>query len=375
MELSGIDLHYVVQELMLVEGKVEKVYQGEDKHDILFMIYIQGQPKRYVRFVLPGILCMSPEKPSYPKDPPGFAMFLRKYLEGARITGIEQRGSDRLLFIHFRRSTEGKEVRTTLVAEFLHPGNLLLLESEGSAGQSEGNGRIINLMETQQYKDRTLRARQTYLPPPPSFDVLHASVEELIDRIAASTRDSIVTTLAITLGLGGIYAEEVLARAGISKHRNDLSTAEVHAVAQAVHAISRQPIQAHEDKTRAYPFLFQSRPMTPSPESAFSMAIARFAPERKSIVQDVARATVQTKLQRMLDAQRAQVAKFEEEIRSEQRKGERIYEEYALMQELLRIVHEARSKKQDIAEALAGYPQAKKYVPETGMLEIEVEDA
>jgi predicted ribosome quality control (RQC) complex YloA/Tae2 family protein len=115
--------------------------------------------------------------------------------------------------------------------------------------------------------------------------------------------------------------------------------------------------------------------MTPSPESAFSMAIARFAPERKSIVQDVARATVQTKLQRMLDAQRAQVAKFEEEIRSEQRKGERIYEEYALMQELLRIVHEARSKKQDIAEALAGYPQAKKYVPETGMLEIEVEDA
>jgi predicted ribosome quality control (RQC) complex YloA/Tae2 family protein len=365
IELSGLDLRYAVAELgQLKDAKVEKVFQSDtNKRDILFVMYLRDAPKIHLRFMLPGFVCTQKEKPATPQQPPGFSMFLRKYLSGTRLHSVEQRGFDRIIDMTFASKT----ATFHLIIELMQPGNMLLTDSEG---------RIINLLENAQYKDRTLRARQPYTAPP-SVDISALGDDELASRITVSTRDSIVTTLAINCQLGGIYAEEACIRAGIAKQRNDLSAAEVRQVVGAIRELFSQPLLAHCDEHRAYPFRLQSRLATQCSDTSFLTALSGFITEEepsKAEARQKQRASPQGKLQAIIDAQSQQAARLEAEIVQTQRKGERIFEEYQLMQEILQAVREAREKKQDIAKALARFPQVKAYRSETGELELEIDD-
>ena len=68
-----------------------------------------------------------------PQEPPVFCMALRKYLEGGRVTGIEQDGADRVLRIDVS-STWG---RLQLVAELMgRHSNLILLAEDGTILES-----------------------------------------------------------------------------------------------------------------------------------------------------------------------------------------------------------------------------------------------
>jgi predicted ribosome quality control (RQC) complex YloA/Tae2 family protein len=366
MELAGVELQYAVRELQsMVGAKVEKIFQSERKRDLLFIMYLRDSPKVHLRFVLPGIVCTVKTKPDYPTSPPGFAMFLRKYLSGTRLEAVEQAGLDRIIKLAFASKTE----KFTLVAEFLPPGNMLLLD---------GDGRIINLLEAQQTKDRSLRGRQPYVLPPAAINVLAMSDDELARHIIASTKDSLVTTLAINCSLGGIYAEEVCIRAEVAKHRNNLNTAEVQKVVAALREVLGQSLQAHTDGQRAYPFKLRSREVTPCEESSYLAALSSFITEEQ---QDKHEAKMQqrqapkNKLQNMIDAQTAQIKKCEEDAVTEQRKAELIFEEYQIVQEILQAAKHAREHKQNIEEALKKYPQVKNYKPATGEIEIELGDA
>lgn len=361
MELSSLDLHYVVQELQYLQGgKIEKIFQSDaNKRDLLFIIY--SQPRINLRFLLPGVIAAAKEKPNYPQSPPGFAMFLRKYLGGTRITAVRQRGFDRIMEIDLASKTDSY----TLLIELIPPGNMLLLDKEM---------RIINLIENQQFKDRQLRGRQPYIAPPPSFDIKDATEAGIAERIAVSTRDTIVTTLAIHLGLGGVYAEEVCARAGIAKHRNDLSNAEVKLIAHQVKEIALQPIAANTDGKRAYPFRMASRETKQSEETGFLSAIATFIEDAPADhVERKEHKVKKDKLQAIIDAQGKQATKLEEDAKSEQRKAERIYEEYQVLSEILHAAREARERKQSISEALKRFPQVKCYKDATGEIEVELE--
>src|SRR5215210_7209928 len=115
-ELTSLDVRYLARELSLMQGaKVEKIVQSdEDKRDLLFTLYHKDFPKIHLRFMLRGLVCTQDEKPgTYPKAPPGFAMFLRKYLGSARLAKAEQRGFDRILMLGFERGGESM----TLAAE------------------------------------------------------------------------------------------------------------------------------------------------------------------------------------------------------------------------------------------------------------------
>jgi predicted ribosome quality control (RQC) complex YloA/Tae2 family protein len=364
IELSSLDLRYAVAELsQLKDAKVEKVFQSStNKRDLLFVMYLRDAPKIHLRFMLPGFVCMQKEKPLYQQEPPGFSMFLRKYLSGTRLQSVEQRGFDRIINMTFASKTAVFH----LLIEFMAPGNMLLTDNEG---------RIINLLENQNYKDRTLRARQPYVAPP-STDIIALNDDELANRITVSTRDTIVTTLAIHCQLGGIYAEEVCARAGIAKQRNDLSSAEVARIVVAVRELFHLPILAHCDEKRAYPFKLASREAAQCPDTSFLLALSGFISEEpsKQEAKQKERASPKTKLQSIIDAQSQQAVKLEADIALNQRKGELLYEEYQQLQEILIAAREARAKKQDIGTALKKYPQVKAFRPETGEIEIEIGD-
>lgn len=358
-ELSSLDVYYAVKELQqLIGAKVEKIFQSDvNKKDVLFIMYLRDVPKIHLRFSLPGMICISQEKPDYPTQPPGFAMFLRKYLGGSRLQAIEQIGFDRIIKFTFATKTMTYE----LIVELMPPGNMLLLTE----------GRIMNLLENQQFKDRVLRGKQAYVLPP-SVDITKLSDEEMINRIMVSTKDSIVVTLAVNFSLGGVYAEEACARAGIVKTRNDLKAAEIGKIVHALRDLFDQPIQAHADEQRIYPFKLESKSVQPAKETSFLHAVAALLPVEHVEKKDEKRLPQQSKLQVIVDSQRQQITKFEEEITQNQRKGERIFEEYQLLQEILSVVHEARQTKKDIAEELKRFKQVKSYNNATGEIELEL---
>lgn len=362
VELSSIDVHYAVQELQLFVGaKVEKAYQGE-RHDVFLHLYCADTKKRNLRF-LPGLICSPVDKPVYPTQPPGFAMFLRKRVCGSRITKIEQVNSDRVIAF----TCEYKDSPPlTLIFELMPPGNIILVDETGN---------IINLLEQVQYKDRSLRARQAYVYPPAPYPITTISTEEFAKHIAASTKESIVKTLAMHCGMGGTYAEEACARAEIPKNRNDLSEQENMRVATAVHTTLHQPLLPSGDAQRIYPFPLVSKETTLC-NTTFLAAIATLIKDDVSDkeTKQQKRMSPKTKLQTLIDAQGAQLATLEQSMHDDQRKGELIYENYAPIQHVLETVRHAREKKQDIKSALAGMKGIVSYNDKNGELTVELED-
>ena len=365
LELSSLDIHYAVSDLSRLQGaKVEKIYQSDvNKRDLYFQFYCKDGGKLALRFMLPGLICTPKEKPVYPQLPPGFAMFLRKYLGGTRVENVEQQGFDRIMRITFASKTD----KYTLLVEFLAPGNMLLLDKEN---------KIINLLENQQFKDRTLRGKATYSPPPASFDIIGASDEELTHHLTMSTRESIVTTLAIHCSLGGIYAEEACVRAGLAKQRSDLKPDEIQQVITAIRSLFSQPISAHADAGRAYPFALQSKTTIAVEETSFLNALTAFiqedAPLTKLAAKQRDRSSPTTKLQMIIDAQKKQVTRFEEEVWKEQRKGELLFEQYQEVKALIDAAKHAREKKNDLNTALKSIPGFVSYNDKNAEMIIEL---
>lgn len=336
VELFSIDVHYAVQELQIFIGaKIEKAYQGE-RRDVFLHLYCADTKKRNLRF-LPGLICSPVDKPIYPTQPPGFAMFLRKRVCGSRITKIEQVNSDRVIAF----TCEYKDnTALTLIFELMPPGNIILLDETGT---------IINLLEQMQYKDRSLRARQLYVYPPAPYPITAINTEEFAKHITASTKESIVKTLAIHCGMGGTYAEEACVRAEIPKHRNDLSPEEILRVATAVHTTLHQPLLPSADSQRIYPFPLLSKETTLC-NTTFLTALATLVKDDVLSQDNKAqkKSSPKNKLQTLIDAQGAQLAALEQSMHEDQRRGELIYEHYSAVQQLLETVRHAREKKQDM---------------------------
>lgn len=366
MDLSSMDVWYVAKELQaFADAKVERIVQSDtNRRDVLFTLYLRDHPKLHLRFLLPGMIALLPTKPeAYPTVPPGFAMFLRKYLDGSRLVSASQKGFDRILEIRFSRA--GKEM--LLIIEMLPPGNMILVI----------DGQIRNLMENANFKDRTLRGGIPYAPPPPSLDLSLLSEEEIIEKISSGTRESIVKIIAIELGLGGVYAEEVCVRAGVEKTKNGLQGDEPRAIASAIKGLFEESIQpsTSADGMMVFPFPLQSRETIPCEEKIFLSALYRFAKSNNadSLVKETEKTSKrkQSKHEKLIVAQEAQLEQMERIAQESHRKGEIIFEQYQSVSEILFEVQSAREKKQNIASVLKKFPQVIRYDESNGTVEVE----
>ncbi len=167
-----------------------------------------------------------------PKEASTFAMTLRKYLANSVIEGIEQVSFDRIVEIKCRR----KEVYY-LVAELFGRGNIILTNEERG---------IITLRKVERHKDRMLLPKQKYEYPPQQPNPFRLSKEEFGEVIKSSKVD-LVRTLARTLGLGGLYAEEVCLKSGLDKNKTEVTDEELSSIYQA---ISELRGALEEDKAR-----------------------------------------------------------------------------------------------------------------------------
>ncbi|MBQ4110469.1 MAG: NFACT family protein [Clostridia bacterium] len=136
MALDGIVLNSLKNELLnkITDARVDKIYQPESAEIVLqlrcfretYKLFLSADPM-YPRINLTN------ESYKNPDTPPLFCMLLRKHISSAKIIGIEQVGTDRILKIIFETYNEmGDLVNKTLVIEIMGRfSNIMLVNEKG----------------------------------------------------------------------------------------------------------------------------------------------------------------------------------------------------------------------------------------------------
>jgi len=203
--LSSFDIYVIVSELQALTGcYMEKIYQLS-RDEILIRVQQKTANQKESIFIRNGqLLCLTQREFEAPQKPSLFAMTLRKYLLNGKISEITQQEFDRIIKIKIGR----KEGDYTLVCELFSKGNIILCNPEG---------RIIRPLIKQEWASRLIKSGELYLPPPSQTNPFTLTEQQFQDLLSKSSKD-LVRTLASSINLSGMYAEELCVRAGVDKN-------------------------------------------------------------------------------------------------------------------------------------------------------------
>src|SRR5437870_3664558 len=154
--ITSFDLRVLVAEWQgLLGGHVDKSYQRDD--EVMFRINVHDRGKIELYSKAGQWLCLH-EVEDKPESPPPFAQTLRRLLDNARLTAVEQRGLDRIAVFRVERGPE----RFDIVFEVFSRGNLVLVR----------DAVIVAVMFPQKFKDRDVQVGERYSYPVSGIDSL-----------------------------------------------------------------------------------------------------------------------------------------------------------------------------------------------------------
>lgn len=206
MQISSFEVLAIVRELQdLVGAYIDKIYQiGKD--EILLRLRKKGIGKIYLLIKAGKFLLKTRRTFETPEKPSMFAMILRKYLDDGRISKIYQYDFDRIVVIEIEKKGELYRI----ISELIPNGNIVLVDNEW---------KIVMPIREQTWSHRTIKPKELYIFPPSKSNLIEMDVESFSEIIKKSEKD-LVRTLAIDLGLGGIYAEEICYLSNIDKNKS-----------------------------------------------------------------------------------------------------------------------------------------------------------
>jgi predicted ribosome quality control (RQC) complex YloA/Tae2 family protein len=219
-EFSSFDIAACVKELqpMIADSRVNNIYQFDEK-TIVFKLHKTDNPPIRLVVEVGRRLHSTAYAEESPAEPPPFCMILRKYLRDSWLRSIEQYEFERIVTLTF----ETKTGLLKLVVELFGEGNLIMTNPENI---------IIQAFAFKKMRDRDILRNVILEYPPGAKNPFGVTKEELADALNAAGDAEVVRTLARFLGIGGIYAEELLQRANVekSKSNKDLTEFEVSAI-------------------------------------------------------------------------------------------------------------------------------------------------
>ncbi len=204
-QLTSFDIYVIVTELQEILGSnIDKIYQITQNELLIRLKNIKTKQKENI-FIRNGeLICIADKDFKIPLKPSVFAMTLRKYLQNGRIIEITQHEFDRIIKFKISR----KDGDYFLYIELFSTGNIVLVDPYG---------KIILPFIKQIWEHRAIRGRETYIPPPTQINPLNLTKEKFKELLKISETD-IVRTLAVSVNLSGLIAEEICARANIDKN-------------------------------------------------------------------------------------------------------------------------------------------------------------
>jgi len=317
--MSGIDVRAMAAELReKLPLWIDKVYQFDSR---TLAIRINGENKaKYLMLIEAGRrIHLVQNTPEPPKNPPHFAMLLRKHISGGKVLSIRQQGLNRVIVFDI-----GKGPTTYhLVIELFDEGNVILTDESST---------IIKPLWHHRFKDREVvpGARYATVSDDPTV-----SAETLAAFLKSDDRD-LVRALAIGCMLGGTYAEFICGQAGLEKSMpaSQADPARIHGALQDLfRRIERErhpviavkhcePVDIWEGSaaTTAYP--------------TFSEALEAFYPLTKKERKATSRPKIEKK-DRIRMHQEAAVKKFDRTIAQTEELVNAIYENYQTISRIL----------------------------------------
>ncbi|MDD1701838.1 MAG: NFACT family protein [Methanoregula sp.] len=322
--MSGIDLRAVTYELCdKLPLWIDKVFQFETR---TLGIRLNGENHaKYLFLIEAGRRAHIVKNfPAPPKNPPQFAMLLRKYISGGKVLAIQQHGLERILIFDIGKGT----LTYRLIIELFDEGNVILTDE---------SYQIIKPLRHHRFKDRDIvpGAVYTMTGTDPT-----GSLEGLTTTLASDERD-IVRALAVAGMLGGKYAEYVCQTAGIDKATPASKTdpAPVFAALQTLFDQVRRAGHPVISASSCEPIVLNTSPEN-SPEGAprysgFSEALDAFFPMTKA---ETVRNAAKPKLsqeERIHKYQEAAIKKFDVKIKQTEEIVASIYENYTFISQVI----------------------------------------
>ncbi len=303
------------------------------------------------------------EFPAPPKNPPQYAMLLRKYLSGGKVLAIHQHGLERILIFDIGKGTTVYR----LIIELFDEGNVILTNEEY---------KIVKPLRHHRFKEREIVPNAVYELT--AIDPT-ASLENLTAVLKSEERD-LVRALAMGCMLGGAYAEYICQKAGLEKTMpaasadpNLLFTAIQEFFDQVLHArtpvISAKHCESVDIRGDTDQKTFLS----------FSEALEAFYPLTKKEKATKAAKPRFSKEERIRKYQESAIKKFDEKVAKTEEVVAAIYENYQFISQLITSL-DAASKQlswQEIERHLKGAssPDAKKitaFYPDEAAVEVDI---
>ncbi len=373
--LSSFDITVIVLELQdLIGCYVEKIYQLT-RDEVLINVHQKNNEKESI-FIRNGELVCRTRKPfDSPEKPSVFAMTLRKYLLNGKINEITQHEFDRIIKIKIGR----KEGDYILVCELFSNGNIILLNPEG---------RIIRPLMKQEWAYRMIKSGELYVAPPAQTNPFTLPEEKFQELLKESSKD-LVRTLATTINLSGMYAEELCVRSGVNKNTkaSELEEGSLKKLYQELLKLLTifkekkiQPTLVKKDGMiiDILPFRFESyQGVEFEPTESFSRDLQLYIHTRKTVKHETS--TYQKKLeklQRQIASQQELIQEFKKSIEQKKMIGDLIYLNFQACEKLLSdiTVLLRQKQKQEGITLIRQNPLVKQFDPSSNELVVMLPD-
>ena len=216
MSFDGMVTGAVVHQLnrVLTGGKIEKIYQPEADEIILNVHAGRDNYKLYISSNSSHArIHLISETTSNPLNPMGFCMLLRKHLQGGRISGIEQKDSERIVEISVDTINElGFSVNKKLIVEIMGKHSNIIVVDIASNKIIDSIKRIS--IDVNRY--RQLLPGQQYVYPPSQDKVPYYGLsEKQVDAFIENTGDDSAKALMSHIqGISPLIAEEIIYQSG-----------------------------------------------------------------------------------------------------------------------------------------------------------------
>jgi predicted ribosome quality control (RQC) complex YloA/Tae2 family protein len=305
-----------------VNSRVNNVYQLDAK-TLLLKLHKTDKPPLRLVMEAGRRLHLTAYALKKPLVPPAFCMALRKHLRGAWLSGVEQYEFERIIIFYFKIKTG----LLRLVLELFGEGNIILTSEKGE---------ILQALIFKRMRDRNILRNEIFqFPPSSGKNPFKVTKEELETTVKDLGDVEVVRAIARFLGVGGVYAEEILLRANVekTKHCKALTNPEVNAIFDSLQSLLStlssfkvEPrIVLAEDGSflDVVPFrLKRYEAFKSQPYSSFNEALDEFYVKVTAAEKAVASSGVD-ELQREAERLKRMIAEQEQALREAESKAER----------------------------------------------------
>jgi len=335
-QISSLELNYLIKELkFLINSRVDKIYQS-GKEELLVQFYVSGKGKKLLKVIIDKAIFLTDMKNEY-DEPSNFCMFLRKHLSNSKLKEINQKESERIIELVFE-----KEEIKKLIIELFGGGNIILCDKDNI---------ILSALFYHKFKQRSILPKVKYSYPKSKVNLFKLKINELKDLIKKSDRESIVKCLAIELGLGGIYSEEVCLLSKIDKLKKPghMKENEIKNIFNNINNIKNKKLNPFViyDKEKIIdfvPFYLEFyKDHTRKEFDTFSKALEFYF--NKLIEKKPSKYEKQLEnLKNIIKKQELRIEELKEKKKNERKKAELIYNNYNLIKEIIEKITKASKK-------------------------------